>query len=252
MHAGVADGATAGGAAAASGLDDRDARKDTPSLMVTAPSNEQEDNERAAAAVAEADLAAGDGYRDRKLHELETRIDKAQARIDVVREKLANYFHPPPDLEEELADLCAGLDAMRLEKRHFEHHVEMTDNWWSTVGQWSAKIQLADYHEDESLGKKLPLYVILVHRTNDADTDTIGWVVARPLSAFELLRKKLKVSANGPRPSVRARASDSLSLPLSLALASRCVARAYAPSLSLSLSVLPLPILLRVGLVSFR
>nr|XP_006816541.1 PREDICTED: sorting nexin-25-like [Saccoglossus kowalevskii] len=125
----------------------------------------------------------------------------AVSTLQMLDERLANKIHTWHSIKNSqrpdskiLLKLERDIEAMRLERRQLESHIDRTDMWCEFMGQWQVNICNAEVIQEQD--KVVPYYVIVVHlnetTTQEVYQSTTGWVVSHQLKDFYNLHERLK------------------------------------------------------------
>eukprot|EP00794_Sanderia_malayensis_P007412 gene7412-8232_t len=96
---------------------------------------------------------------------------------------------------QEIIGLESEVEALIVERRQLEFHIERTDLWCEMLGHWKSTVVSAQLDPKENTN---PLLIICVscdeatEKQIDDMTQATGWVVARQLEDFKTLHSKLK------------------------------------------------------------
>ncbi|XP_070553857.1 sorting nexin-25-like [Ptychodera flava] len=127
--------------------------------------------------------------------------DYAVTKLQLLDERLANKLQAWQSIKNSqrpdskiLQKLEREIEAMKLERRQLESHVDRTDMWCEYIGEWQINICNAEVMQEQD--KEVPYYVIVVHLKESTDPassqPTTGWVVSHKLTDFYMLHQSLK------------------------------------------------------------
>ncbi|XP_077984333.1 sorting nexin-25-like [Glandiceps talaboti] len=91
-----------------------------------------------------------------------------------------------------LQKLEREIEAMKLERRQLESHIDRTDMWCEYIGEWQVNICNAEVMQEQD--KEVPYYVIVIHLKENSvqGPSSTGWVVSHKLNDFYVLHQKLR------------------------------------------------------------
>ncbi|XP_069487611.1 sorting nexin-25 isoform X2 [Ambystoma mexicanum] len=121
-------------------------------------------------------------YAANKLHQL-------NEKLDYKRKALGSVVNAPKPDKKMVSRLEEEIVSMEQEQSDLKLHISRTDWWCENLGTWRALIN--DFEIVEENGEQMPQYFVVVSSQESLEVERKSWTVARKLSEFQNLHRKL-------------------------------------------------------------
>ncbi|XP_067885510.1 sorting nexin-25 isoform X2 [Heterodontus francisci] len=116
------------------------------------------------------------------------KLRQLNEKLEYKRQALGSIQNSPKPDRKIVTKLKDEISTMEKEHGDLQQHIARTDWWCENLGQWKAIISSSEVVEEN--GEQMPCYSVTV-QLSPSDPDHNGWAVARKLSEFQTLHRKL-------------------------------------------------------------